>query len=167
MKKLIMLVLPALIFISCSNKTAEEYKSSAEENLKKNNIALALESYESIIEEYPGSKYAADALYQVATLYQNKMVKDVTELQSLEKAADSYRMLQEKFPGDERAPVALFMSAYIKANELKNYQQATELYNLFLKKYPKHELASSASQELQIMGMSPDEVLKNKSAAEL
>jgi len=57
------------------------------------------------------------------------------------------------------------MAAYIKANELKKYQEATDLYTLFLKKYPKHELAASAAQELEIMGMSPDEILKQKTAA--
>jgi TolA-binding protein len=167
MKKLFLLLISGLFLIGCSSKTAEEYKNTAEEHLQNNNIVQAVEAYENLVREYPRSEYTSEALYKLGSLYQSKMISDMTPAQSLEKAADTFRLLQEKHPKDSRAPMALFMAAYIKANELNNYQEATELYNLFLKKYPKHELASSAAQELEIMGLSPDEVLEKKTAAGL
>jgi TolA-binding protein len=165
MKKLFLFLLTSLLLAGCSNKTAEEYKNSAEAHLKNNDIVNAVEAYEHLVNEYPRSEYTTEALYQLGELYQSKMPADMPASQSMEKAAESYRKLQEKYPKDHRAPMALFMAAYIKANELHKYQEATELYNLFLKKYPEHELASSAAQELEIMGLSPDEVLQKKTAA--
>jgi TolA-binding protein len=167
MKKLILFLLPGLFLIGCSSHTAEEYKNSAEEHLKNNNVVLAVEAYETLLKEYPDSEFSSEALYKLGSLYQSKMVTDLSSVQSMEKAAESYKILQQKYPDDTRAPLALFMSAYIKANELQKYQEATELYNLFLQKYPSHELVSSASRELEIMGLSPDEVLKQQTAAEL
>jgi TolA-binding protein len=167
MKKLFLLILPGLLLIGCSTKTAEEYKNSAEEHLSNNNLVQAVEAYENLVKEYPNSEYTTEALYKLGSLYQTKMLSDLPASQSLEKAADTFKMLYEKHPKDSRAPMALFMAAYIKANELHKYQEATELYNIFLKKYPQHDLASSAAQELEIMGLSPDEVLKQKTAADL
>jgi TolA-binding protein len=167
MKRLFLFVISAFLLIGCSSKTAEEYKNTAEEHLKNNDITLAVETYENLIKEHPDSEFATEAMYKLGSLYQNKMLTDMSPSQSLEKAADTFKKLQENYPKDSRAPMALFMAAYIKANELRKYQEATELYNLFLKKYPKHELASSAAQELEIMGLSPEDVLKQKTAAEL
>jgi outer membrane protein assembly factor BamD (BamD/ComL family) len=165
MKNFLFFLIPALIFTACSSKTAEEYLKTAEENVKNNNITEAVQQYEALVNEFPGNENSAEALYQLAVLHHNKMVPEIPSTLSMEKASDYYKRLQEKFPSDSRAPMALFMSAYIKANELKNYPEATELYNKFISKYPKHDLASSASQELEIMGLSPDEVLKKKTAA--
>ncbi len=165
MKKIFLLLLPALFIIGCASDSAEKYKAAAEESLVKNDIPQAVKVYENLINEFPDHEYTREALYKVAELYQNKLVPGVDPMQSFEKASDYFKLVEERFPSSEKAPVALFMAAYIKANELKNYRQATELYNLFLKKYPKHELAPSASQELEIMGRSPDEVLKEKTAS--
>ncbi len=167
MKKIILYILPLLFLIGCNSKTAEEYKAEAEASLKKNDVAKAISSYQNLVDEFPESESACEALYEIATLYQNKLVKDISPVQSMEKAAGNFRLVQERFPKNEKAPVALFMAAYINANELHKFQEATELYNLFLKKYPEHELAASAKQELEIMGLSPDDVLKQKTASGL
>ena len=38
-------------------------------------------------------------------------------------------------------------------------------YNLFLEKYPSHPLAVSAKEELNNMGLTPEEILKQNEAA--
>ena len=46
------------------------------------------------------------------------------------------------------------------ADDLMKYDEATSSYNLFLEKYPSHPLAVSAKEELDNMGLSPEEILK-------
>jgi TolA-binding protein len=166
MKVLFLLVLPVL-FSGCSSKTADEYKQQAEENIKNNKLSEAVSVYEDLINDHPRSDEAKEAFFELALIYQHNKLKELTPLKSQEKAAETFRLFQEKFPRHEKAPLALFMAAYINANELGKYQQATELYNSFLKKYPDHELAVSAQQELDIMGIDPDEVLKNKATIDI
>ncbi len=135
---------------------------AAQENVKQKNISEAINNYESVVQEFPDSPQAPDALFQVATLYQNKMVKNISDIESYKKAEETFREVYNKYPDDKKAPMALFLSGFILANDLKNYQSATSTYNLFLEKYPKHELASSAKEELSNMGLSPDQILQKK-----
>jgi hypothetical protein len=58
------------------------------------------------------------------------------------------------------------MSGFVLANELNDYEQATETYNLFLDKFPNHDLATSAKEEVENMGLSPEEILKKNLAKE-
>ncbi len=152
-----------VLFINgCSSKSAEDYMKTAQENVKQKKIAEAINNYESVVNEFPESAQAPDALFQIATLYQNKMVKNISDVESYKKAEETFRKVYNKYPQAEKAPMALFLSGFILANDLKNFQSATNTYNLFLEKYPNHELASSAKEELSNMGLSPDQILKKK-----
>ncbi len=151
-----------LFFNGCSSKSADDYMKTAKENVKQKNISEAINNYESVIQEFPESPQAPDALFQVATLYQNKMVKNISDIESYKKAEEIFRKVYNKYPDDKKAPMALFLSGFILANDLRNFQSATNTYNLFLEKYPKHELASSAKEELSNMGLSPDQILQKK-----
>lgn len=88
------------------------------------------------------------------------MVKNLSDKDSYTKAADTFREVFDKYPNSEKAPTALFLSGFILANNLMNFESATSTYNLFLEKYPKHELAASARVELDNMGLSPDQILQ-------
>jgi TolA-binding protein len=90
------------------------------------------------------------------------MLKNIDEHVSLEKAVRYYKKVFDEHPNSLQAPASLFMSGFILANELKNYKQAKIIYNLFLQKFPNHELAASAREELNNLGLSPEEILKNK-----
>ncbi len=151
-----------LLINGCSSKSADDYMKTAQENVKQKNISEAINNYESVVREFPDSPQAPDALFQIATLYQNKMVKDVPDVESYKKAEETFRQVYNKYPEDKKAPMALFLSGFILANDLRNFQSATNTYNLFLEKYPNHELASSAKEELSNMGLSPDQILKKK-----
>jgi hypothetical protein len=54
------------------------------------------------------------------------------------------------------------MSGFILANDLKSYNEATASFSLFLQKFPNNELASSAREELENMGLTPEEILQKK-----
>jgi TolA-binding protein len=162
MKYVLALFLSVLLIIGCSKKTGDDYLKSAEENLKNNKIQEAVADYENFIKENPESEKAPEALTKLASIYQNKMIKNLSVKESLQNSVKIYRQVFEKYPHSPQAPTSLFMSAFILANELQKYQPAEIDYKLFLEKYPNHELAASAREELNNLGLSPEEILQKK-----
>jgi TolA-binding protein len=166
MKKILSLFI-LLILLGCgSKKSAEELLTEANTNLKNNKVPEAVLLFEEIINEYPGSDKVPEVLSQLASIYQNKMLKNLSDTESLEKAVSFFRRIFDDYPESSYAPTGLFMSGFVLANELNYYDKATETYKLFLEKYPDHELASSAKEEVVNMGLSPEEILKKNIAKE-
>ena len=163
MKLFFVLISASLLFIGCSKQQAKDYFKSAEENLKNDKALEAIADYESYLKENPDSANAPDALVKMAVIYQNKMVKNISADESLKKSVKLYRQVFDDYPNSTQAPSALFMSAFILANEMQKYHPAEMAYRLFLQKYPNHELANSAREELNNLGLSPEEILKRKS----
>lgn len=151
-----------LILIGCSNKSDKEYMKLADRNVNQNNISEAVKAYQTLAEEYPESDLAPEALYQLASLYQNNIVKGISKEQSLKKSVEIYDNIYKNYPKSMKAPMSLFMKGYILANELKDYDKASQAYNLFIEKYPHHELTISAKEELDHLGLTPDEILNEK-----
>lgn len=167
MKSALSLILIAFIFISCSNKKSdEEFFSEAKTNTEKGKIPEAVASYEELLKEYPDSKAAPEALRNLAAIYQNKLVKSISETESLQEAAKLFRQIYDEYPESEFAPMGLFMAGFVLANELNMYNEATETYNLFMEAFPDHELAASAKEELDNMGLTPEEILRKNFAKE-
>ena len=167
MKTFFILITSILIISGCSSKTDKEYLKTAENEVKTNNISEAIETYQTLVDEYPDSKLAPEALYEMAALYQNNLIKNLTKKESLQKSVEIYRSVYDKYPKSIKAPMGLFMSGFILANELNDYNEASKTYNLFLKKYPNHELSTSAKEELKHLGLSPEQILKEKAAANI
>ena len=166
MKKLLSLFILLFLFGCGSKKSVEELFTEANTNLKNNKIPEAVMLFEEIINDYPESEKAPEVLSQLASIYQNKMLKSLSDLESLEKAVSLFRRIYNDYPESSYAPTGLFMSGFVLANELNYYDKATETYNLFLEKYPNHELATSAKEEVENMGLSPEEILKKNLAKE-
>jgi TolA-binding protein len=151
-----------LILFGCGKESDKGYMDKAAEEMKDSSITDAVNSYETLIKEYPQSDLAPEALYKLALIYQNKMDKTLSEKECLQKSVEVYRNIYDKYPQNKNAAKALFMSGFILANELHNYDKATETYNLFLQKYPDNDLALSAKEELEHMGLSPEQILEKK-----
>ncbi len=163
MKSLFIIVLSAIVLTGCSKKADTDYLKSAEENYNNNKFEEAVSDYENFVKDNPQSEKAPEALTKLASLYQNKMVKGLSPNESLEKAVNIYRQVFDEYPNSSQAPTALFMSAFVLANELQKYHRAEVTYQLFLQKFPNHELASSAREELNNLGLTPEEILRKKS----
>ncbi len=159
---LISIFISFLILFGCSKESDKGYMDEAAKEMKDSSVTEAINSYEALVKEYPNSDLAPDALYQLAVIYQNKMDKTLSEKECLQKSVDTYREIYDKYPKSKNAAKALFMSGFLLANELHNYDKATETYNLFLQKYPNHDLAVSAKEELEHMGLSPEQILEKK-----
>jgi len=166
MKKIIItLSFIILLLAGCSNKkTAVELRTEGEKFTIEENFPEAVLSYETLIKEYPDDVLAPEATVRLATIYQNKLVKNISENESLLKSVELFENIYEKYPGSEQAPMGLFMAGFVQANEIYDYDGATETYNLFLKVFPDHELATSAKEELANMGLTPEEILQKNLA---
>jgi len=150
-----------LLLSGCSDKkTAVELLSDGEKFAREENLPEAVLTYETLIKDYPEDVLAPEATVRLATIYQNKLVKNISENESLLKSLELFKSVYEKYPLSEQAPMGLFMAGFVQANELHDYDGATQTYNTFLKDYPDHELAASAKEELDNMGLTPEEVLQ-------
>lgn len=166
MKSFIFL-LTILLLISCSSKkTDQELMDEANANLNQNKIPEAVMVLEKLVDDYADSELAPEALSKLASVYQNRMLKNIPDKESLEKAANLFRKIYDDYPESSYAPTGLFMSGFVLANELIYYDKATETYNLFIEKFPNHELSASAKEEIENMGLTPEEILKKNLAKE-
>ena len=165
MKKLFLIFIITLLFLSCSKTSDQDYLTQAEKSLKENNIDQAIKDIESLLNDYPESELAPKALAQLASIYQNQMVKNIKPEESFKRSQKYFKQVFEKYPNSEEAPKSLFLCGFILANNLNNYDEATSHYKLFLSKYPSHPLAASAQEELDNMGLSPEEILKKTETA--
>ena len=156
-----------LLVVGCSPKKSDrELFDQAKKNLKEDKISEAVMAFEELVKENPESKLAPESLSELAAIYQNKFVKSLSEKENLEKAVATFKRIHDEYPRSEYAPSGLFMAGFINANELKNFDAATDIYNQFIKEYPDNELAASARAELDNMGLSPEEILQKKIANE-
>jgi len=153
------------LFTGCSKISDKSYLDKAAESAKNGNISEAISFYEKLVNEYPESKLAPEALVKEATLYHDYKAKNIFKEEPLRKAAEIFRSVAEKYPESKQGPQSLFMAGFIYANELQDYDEATKTYNFFIEKYPDNELAASAKDELENMGLSPEEILKKKTAS--
>lgn len=160
--KLTALLLITIFLVGCSKKSEEEYLSAAEKLMNESKYTEAIAEYEKYINDYPEGKNTSKAYFEIAKIYQAKLVNDISSDASFQKSIEYYQKVVDNFSSSLEAPLSLFMIGFIQANELKKYDLATATYNLFIKKYPEHQLVESAREELNNMGLSPDEILKRK-----
>lgn len=158
--KNILLIFMVFALIACSKSPQDNY-NEAVELIKNKNYPEAISKLEELINKND-KELSPKALIELATLYHNKTLTDLSETESAEKAQYYFYTVYERYPEYPDAPKSLFMSAFILANELNKYDDATKLYNLFIEKYPNHELVSSAKEELEFIGLSPEEILQKK-----
>jgi TolA-binding protein len=165
--KIILGILSMILLVGCSSKkTDKELFDEAQKSLKQDKIPEAVMSFEEIVNDHKDSELAPEALSQLAGLYQNKLIKSISEKENLEKAIELFKKLHDDYPKSEYAASGLFMAGFIYANDLKNFEEAKKCYQQFLKEYPDDDLAASAQAELDNLGLSPEEILQKRMANE-
>jgi tetratricopeptide (TPR) repeat protein len=162
MKNILFLLSLTVLFIGCNSHKAEEYMKLAKSSIEQHKIPETLKAYETLVSEFPKDSLAPEALYQMGTLYQNRLVPNMKGNETFEKAVTIFKSVFEKYPDSRQARISLFMAGFIQANELNNYQDATATYNLFLQKYPKSDMAAAATEELNNMGLTPEQIIEKK-----
>jgi TolA-binding protein len=153
MKPLCFAPLVLIGLFGCHRPSAEEYFALAENARNTGNMNIALENYRKIVELYPESSRAEEAQFDVASITQNT-------LRRYGDAIAEYRTFAQMFPHSSKAPAALFLQGYIFNNDLNEIDSAATAYKRFLAMYPDHEMAASARFELDNLGKSPEELLR-------
>ncbi|MDH4070469.1 MAG: tetratricopeptide repeat protein [Ignavibacteria bacterium] len=166
---------PVALFIvcavlGCGVPPAEETFSLAEEaqhkaeselgisaQIQDSLFMVAIGHYESLVADHPDHELAEPSLFRVAELHNNGTRR-------FQSAIDTYRRFLLQYPESPRAPVSLFMIGFLYNNELGDVESAGASYREFLERYPDHELAASASGELDNLGRSPEEIIARQTA---
>ncbi|MGE5431270.1 MAG: tetratricopeptide repeat protein [Syntrophomonadaceae bacterium] len=153
-------IISGILLTGCSKKSEQELFNAGQKNVQDGKYTEAIDSYETLVKDYPESPRAPKVLFEIGKLYQGKAVKNISETESIKKAVEFYNRIFKEYPKSAEAPSALFMTGFLQANELRDYNAATASLKQFLASYPNHEMASSAQAELDNMGLTPDEILK-------
>jgi len=107
--------------------------------------------YMLFVDEYPISLNAPQFLCDAA--------KMSAHTHDWYKAIGLYEKVITEYPDSDLAAQALFTKAFILDENLNQDNKAEMLYNLFLKRYPNHELTASVVELIDILYMSEEELL--------
>jgi outer membrane protein assembly factor BamD (BamD/ComL family) len=150
------IILLAAVVAGCAPKTDEELFAEAVESQKASAPDDAIELYEELLERYPQSPRAPEAMYAIGTVHQDHK-KDFP------KAIASYRALVLRYPDHATAPNAAFLIGFIFHNEMKQLDSARVAYESFIAAYPQNPLVASAQFEIAHLGMDPAQILESQS----
>src|ERR1039457_2491425 len=104
---LFILALSVLLFGCAKKKQAVEYMKEAKAGIEQKKIPETVKAYETLLSEFPDDSLAPEALYQLATLYQNKMVPNFNDNVSMEKAVTLFRSRSEEHTSELQSPCNL------------------------------------------------------------
>ncbi|MCK5823327.1 MAG: tetratricopeptide repeat protein, partial [Bacteroidales bacterium] len=159
MKKYLILIIALLIigFVSCDSKKSD--KNSEINKIKKLETQIYNESTNAI------NKKAVTDLLDAYSNYVKKFANDSLAPEYLFKAAEIamntglgsqsvfyFDKLQKNYPKYKKIPHCIFLQAFVYDSQLKNYEKAKEYYNLFITKYPNHELVKDAKASIKNLG---------------
>ncbi len=78
-----------------------------------------------------------------------------------QQAEATFETIVKQFPNGLYTARAMFMVGYLNANHLNNIDKARQYYQMFVDKYPNHELADDAKFELEHLGQTDIPFLKD------
>ncbi|MCB0514762.1 MAG: tetratricopeptide repeat protein [Chitinophagales bacterium] len=167
MKPLLILSIVCSLFLAaCNNGNNKEKEqeniAAAEKELFGNQNAASFDSKkaESLAQSYEqyASNYSDDPK---APEYLFKAGEVLRSAHQFDAAIDNYKKIYEKYPNFNKTPQSLFLIGFTYENDLKNITEAQKYYELFLQKYPNHEMADDAKFLLQNLGKSPEDIIKD------
>jgi TolA-binding protein len=164
MRRAFVFLFTVITIISCGTPDDQDLYESAKENIDNEEYIDALADFRKLVDNFPKSKYRAEVYFELGKLYHGKIDKNLSEEDSYRQAIKYYESVYTNFPDDPNAPNALFMTSFLYANELGDLDSARDSYEMFLSKYPQHEMAASAKAELDNLGVSAEEILQRKLA---
>ncbi len=112
----------------------------------------AVSSYLDYAEALPTDAKTPGYLFQAAELQRT--------LKQYPEAIKSYEKIYNDHSDHAKAAQSLFLMGFSYENDLKDLDKAKELYNEFLQKYPKHELADDVQFSISNLGKTPEEIIK-------
>ena len=87
---------------------------------------------------------------------QYKVSYDLYNNQEYEAAIDNFKKVVKNYPTGKFTAQSIFLIGFIANNYTKDLEEAKKYYQMFIDKYPDHELISSAKYELENLGKDVD-----------
>lgn len=167
MKKLILYIILAFLFVNCQNaQDAGDQRSAQLKALNELEEQLKAEKFEEV------DVKKGDAFISEAQKFAKAFPKDTLSPVYLFKAADVARgigkyqfaiklwgQVNNEFPDHKRAPEALFLQGFTADKDLKRPKQALRYYEYFLDKYREHPLHKDVTLLVQLL--EEDKSIKN------
>jgi tetratricopeptide (TPR) repeat protein len=107
---------------------------------------------ETFAKTYPSDSTALELLMKAGEIARG--------LGKYDKAIELLSMVWVKHPKHRLAPPALFLQGFIYDNDLSDSTLAVQHYREFLLRYPEHELAPQVQTLMEVVGKSPEELIK-------
>ncbi|MBI88962.1 MAG: hypothetical protein CMG60_02650 [Candidatus Marinimicrobia bacterium] len=147
--KKILSILILLSIISCT-KSSTQLLESAEENVKNNQIDMAINDLKNLLIKHPNDTLASKAQYKLATIYLNWKNNPEMGYQELKNTANNYENTVQGKEAEERL---VNFPEYIlnKTESLRKQKLLKEAVNhlmFLMKAFNTHELASKAQYML-------------------
>jgi len=171
MRLVILLVCLSALLFSCGGKGAMIKNIEAAEKvlvdekgkfkIDETAAAQTIEAYKAYADKYPKDAATPGYLFKLADVHRG--------LQDFDSAIATWEKVYSNYPDFEKTPHAIFLSGFTYENDKKDIAKAKELYNKFLQKYPKHDLADDVQFSIDHLGMTPEQIIKQfdmKKAAE-
>jgi N-acetylmuramoyl-L-alanine amidase len=158
---LLLFVLPAL-YIEASNhrsdawvtshleaadRARETFNNRPEENRTRRDYQRLISSYRQIYYGSPASAKAATSVLSVAQLLA-EMGRQFDDEKNLRSAIQQYEFLRREYPSSRYRANALFAIGQIYRDDLEDGDRAKEVFEEFLRRYPKNDLADDARKAL-------------------
>ncbi|NQT26683.1 tetratricopeptide repeat protein [candidate division KSB1 bacterium] len=148
---LLMLALALGMLAGCGKMTDEKLMALGKEMEERENFDEAIGYYEKLVQDYPDSPLAAEALHYVGKVYANG-IKDY------EQAIIIFNDVIDKYPESPNAAHSQFMIGFVYANSIADTAEARLAYHKFQSNYPEHELVPSVEFELKYLGRDINEI---------
>ncbi|MCA9741602.1 MAG: tetratricopeptide repeat protein [Deferribacteres bacterium] len=134
-------------FWACGDSRTEEELLQEIDKLKsEEKLVDATKTMEAFIEKFPESPKRASMMKELAILY-------VGSAKDYRKAIEIYQAIQNDYAADSSLVAQCqFMTGYIYANDLHEYDNARREYEKFLEAFPNNELADDVAWELENLG---------------
>ena len=120
--------------------------------VNKENSEKYVDLCESYALVYPQDTMSANYLFKAAEISR--------AMQSFAKTISLYDWISMHHPDNKNAPMALFLKGFLIENELKKPEEAKEIYQKFLAKYPNHAMSKDVSFLISNIGKSDKEIME-------
>jgi len=162
MRKIIFVLLVALIGFSCTNQRQQkidlinaaenELMTSATEPIDNAKAAELASLYAQFVTEFPKDSISDKLLFKEAEILMNinRPKEAVAVIDSLIANYSESRLL----------PQAMHLKGFIYDDKIHSPEMAKISFEALIKRFPEHELSKNAADYIKILGKTPEEVIK-------
>lgn len=144
---ILFILLVSFYFSACGDARTEEQLLQEIDKLKsEEKLVDATKAMETFVSRFPKSPKRASMMKELAIQY-------VGSAKDFRKAIDMYKSIQRDYSADSSLVAQCqFMTGYIYANDLHEYENARKEYEKFLELFPNNDLADDVAWELENLG---------------